>query len=275
MKFLSFLSLCALPLFSCAAPQSSTPVLVKAASTTQLSQAQKEKIGRKIWQNECAGTVEGLTTWNTGEEFPSMGIGHFIWYPKGFNGRWTESFPDFIKFAQASGRRDIPAWLLTSADCPWNSRATFQRDFKGARLASLRHFLSKTVTLQTEFIIRKSQSALPKMLAAATASERNRIQTNYYLMTKTTNGTYALIDYVNFKGEGINARERYNDKGWGLLQVLSNMRPSRGGQDSTRAFADSAKFTLDQRIKNSPSARGESRWRAGWHNRCETYARAF
>lgn len=271
MKLLSLLSLCCLPLFSCAAPPSTAPVLVKSASSTQLSQSQKFKIGHKIWKNECAGTIEGLTTWNNGEEFPSMGIGHFIWYPKGFNGRWTESFPDFVKFAQASGRRDIPGWVLQAKDCPWNSQAAFKRDFNGPHLKSLRQFLANSVTLQTEFIIRKSQAALPKMLAAAPASQRNRIQTNYYLMTKTTNGTYALIDYVNFKGEGINPRERYNGQGWGLLQVLSNMRPSQGGQYSARAFSDSAKFTLDQRIKNSPAARGESRWRAGWHNRCTTY----
>jgi hypothetical protein len=80
---------------------------------------------------------------------------------------------------------------------------------------------------------------------------------------------------VNFKGEGINPRERYNGQGWGLLQVLSNMRASTGGQDSARAFANSAKRTLDQRIANSPAERGEKRWRAGWHNRCETYAQPF
>lgn len=201
-----------------------------------------------------------------------MGIGHFIWYPKGFNGRWTESFPDFVRFAQAAGQHDIPAWILSTKDCPWDSRAAFQRDFNGAKLSSLRSFLAKTVALQTEFIIAKSQAALPKILAAAPTSERNRIQSNYNLLTQTTNGTYALIDYVNFKGEGINPRERYNGHGWGLLQVLANMRPSHGGQDAARAFADSAKRTLDRRIQNSPPARGESRWRAGWHNRCETYA---
>lgn len=275
MKFIPILTLCALPLLSCSSTQATSPVLVKTNSASKLSQAQKTKIGNKIWQNECAGSVNGLTTWNTGEEFPSMGIGHFIWYPKGFNGRWTESFPDFVRYAQATGRKDIPAWVLQSKHCPWNSKAAFQADFNGSQLKGLRTFLSNSVTLQTDFIIQKSQAALPKMLKAAPSADRQRIQTNYQLVSTTTNGTYALIDYVNFKGEGINSRERYNNQGWGLLQVLSNMKPSNGGQDSARAFADSAKFTLDQRIKNSPADRGEKRWRAGWHNRCETYARAF
>jgi hypothetical protein len=275
MKLLPLLALACLPLLSCSSSQATSPVLVTTTSASKLSNSQKSKIGHKIWQNECAGSVNGLTTWNKGEEFPSMGIGHFIWYPKGFNGRWTESFPDFIRYAQASGAKGIPAWVQQSKHCPWNSKAAFQADFNGAELSSLRKFLANNVTIQTDFIIQKSQAALPKMLKAAPASERQRIQTNYNLVSTTTNGTYALIDYVNFKGEGINPRERYNNQGWGLLQVLTNMRSSKGGQDSARAFADSAKLTLDLRIKNSPAARGEKRWRAGWHNRCETYAKSF
>lgn len=275
MKFIPILALSLLPLVSCSPIQATSPVLVKTGSASKLSPVQKKKIGNKIWQNESGGSVTGLTTWNKGEEFPSMGIGHFIWYPRGFNGRWTESFPDFVRYAQASGRKDIPAWVLQANDCPWNSKAAFEADFNGAQLSGLRAFLASSVTLQTDFIIQKSQAALPKILKAAPAADQQRIQTNYHLVATTTNGTYSLIDYVNFKGEGINPRERYGNQGWGLLQVLSNMRPSKGGQDSARAFADSTKFTLNQRIKNSPAERGEKRWKAGWDNRCETYAKAF
>ena len=32
-----------------------------------------------------------------------------------------------------------------------------------------------------------------------------------------------LIDYVNFKGEGVLETERYRGRGWGLLQVLEGM----------------------------------------------------
>ena len=273
MKFIPILALSILPLLSCSSTQPTSPVLVKTNCTSKLNPTQKKKIGDKIWKNECGGSINGLTTWNEGEEFPSMGIGHFIWYPKSFNGRWTESFPEFIRYAQASGRKDIPAWVLQ--DCPWNNKAAFQANFNGTQLSSLRTFLANSVALQTDFIIHKSQAALPKMLKATPAADRQRIQTNYHLVATTTNGTYALIDYVNFKGAGINPRERYNNQGWGLLQVLSNMRPSKGDQDSASAFADSAKLTLDQRIKNSPTKRGEKRWKAGWHNRCETYAKSF
>ena len=30
----------------------------------------------------AGGTISGLTSWNVGENFASLGIGHFIWYRK-------------------------------------------------------------------------------------------------------------------------------------------------------------------------------------------------
>src|SRR4051812_6435929 len=37
------------------------------AGAVNLSRAEALRIGKKIWQNECAGTVSGLTSWNGGE----------------------------------------------------------------------------------------------------------------------------------------------------------------------------------------------------------------
>lgn len=237
-----------------------------------LSAAQRRAIGLKIWQNESGRKVEGLTHWNEGEEFPSLGIGHFIWYPKGFNGRWTETFPEFVRYAQSRGVEGIPGAALLP-DCPWNSRASFYKDFGGQRLSGLRKWLAGNVSLQTDFIMAKSRAALPKVLAAAPANQRARIRANYEKVATTPNGTYALIDYVNFKGDGTNPREQYKGQGWGLMWVLMDMRAAPAGQAAAREFAASAKRRLDLRVKNSPPARGEKRWTAGWHNRCDTYAR--
>jgi hypothetical protein len=237
-----------------------------------LSPESKRKIGNKIWQNESGGTINGLTTWNVGEEFPSLGIGHFIWYPKNFRGPYTESFPSFIRYAQQRGAKDIPAWVLKTPHCPWTSRVSFNADKNGARLTSLRNFLANNIELQTDFILAKSQAALGKILVVATPAQRETIRQNYAKVASTSNGAYALIDYVNFKGEGINPKERYKGEGWGLLQVLANMRPVASGQAAASEFSASAKRRLDLRIKNSDPARGESRWREGWHNRCNTYA---
>lgn len=242
-------------------------------ASTGLSASARQKIGKKIWQNESGGKVTGLTHWNVGEEFPSMGIGHFIWYPQGFRGRWTESFPLFIRYAQQRGSKGIPAWVVSSKHCPWPNRSSFAKDFNGPRLKSLRTYLANNVALQTDYIIATSQTALSKIMASAPANQRARIQSNYQKVSTTSNGTYALIDYVNFKGDGTNPTERYKNQGWGLMWVLMEMKETPSGQAAAREFAAAAKRCLDRRIRNSPQARGESRWKAGWHNRCDTYAR--
>lgn len=241
------------------------------ASASNLSAAQKQAIGRKIWQNECGGTVDGLTTWNVGEEFPSLGIGHFIWYPAGFDGRFNETWPQFVAYAGKQGVK-LPA-VAYSKDCPWQTKAQFQREFRSSKMTELRTWLSQNVGIQTDFIIARSRAAVPKTLAAAPAASRARVKANYDKVATTPNGTYALIDYVNFKGDGTKTSERYKGQGWGLLQVLEGMKDVPTGQAAAAEFAASAKRALDRRISNSPPERGESRWRAGWHNRCNTYAR--
>ena len=240
-------------------------------TSLKLTAAQKSSIGRKIWQNESAGKVSGLTHWNDGEEFPSLGIGHFIWYPAGFDGRWTETWPEFATYATSRGLALPPVGRLP--DCPWPDKASFMRDFSGPQLSALRKWLAANISIQTEFIAYKSRAALPKIMKAAPASERARIQANYNKVATTPNGIYALVDYVNFKGDGTNPRESYAGQGWGLMWVLMEMKNVPIGQAAAREFANAAKRRLDLRIKNSPPARGESRWRAGWHNRCDSYAR--
>jgi len=243
------------------------------AASIRLTASQKSAIGKKIWQNESGGKVTGLTHWNDGEEFPSLGIGHFIWYPKGFNGRWTETFPEFVRYATSQGHK-LPA-VAYSPDCPWPNKASFQRDFNGAKLTGLRNWLAANVNVQTEFIAYKSRAALPKIMRAAPAAHRARIQANYNKVATTSNGIYALVDYVNFKGDGTNPREAYNKQGWGLMWVLMDMRDVPSGQPAAAEFAASAKRCLDRRVRNSPPARGEKRWTPGWHNRCNGYARPF
>ena len=59
------------------------------------------------------------------------------------------------------------------------------------------------------------------------------MQQRFDRVASSAMGCYALVDYVNFKGEGVLATERYAGQGWGLLQVLEGMSQetgSRGGQ---------------------------------------------
>lgn len=236
------------------------------ATAFALSDAELDRIGRRVWQNECGGTREGLTSWNSGENFASLGIGHFIWYPKGVNGPFEESFPKLVKYFVANGVK-TPAWL--DGDCPWSTRAAFQGDAKSARMKELRDLLAGTIRLQSRFLAERMRAALPKMLAAAPAGDRGKVRANFDRLAASGAGTYALIDYVNFKGEGTNPKERYHGEGWGLLQVLSTMRTEGS---VTAEFSRASSAVLERRVKNSPPERGEARWLGGWKNRCRGYA---
>jgi hypothetical protein len=236
-----------------------------------LSHADVLRIGKKIWQNECNGTIAGLTSWNEGEDFASLGIGHFIWYPIGRRGPFEESFPKLVSFISKRGAK-LPTLLVGTGEkpCPWNSRTEFLRAQYSAEMNQLRRFLTDTIDLQAEFLIARLESALPKMLAEAAPSDRANVKEQFERMTKTPQGCYALVDYVNFKGEGVLHTERYQGQGWGLLQVLEAMH---GTSDSGAVdeFARAAKTVLTRRVQNSPTERHESRWLSGWIRRVNSY----
>lgn len=244
------------------------PVDATAAVVVRLSKQQAIEVGKKVWRNECGGRIDGLTSWNVGEEFPSLGIGHFIWYPEGVRGPFQESFPDLLSFLQKH-QAQIPAWLSPSMACPWNSRAQFLAERNSPRMVELRTLLSSTVGLQTEFIVQRLQDALPKMLEKAPPESRKKVKKQFERMLASgSRGVFALIDYVNFKGEGVLETERYNGQGWGLLQVLESMEESG---DAVSEFSKSARRALERRVANSPPARKEQRWLRGWSKRVNAY----
>jgi len=241
-------------------------VLIPLRAPAELSDADLARIGHKVWVNECAGTISGLTSWNEGEQFASLGIGHFIWYPASNRGPFEESFPTLVDFLAAHSV-SVPGW--TRGPCPWNTRADFMAAQNTARMESLRQTLASTVPLQVRFIARRMHEALPKMLADAAPGKAEAIRRNFERLEATGAGTFALIDYVNFKGEGTLATERYKGQGWGLRQVLETMS---GEGDPVRAFSNAAKAILTRRVRNSPPARHEGRWLPGWEARVDRYA---
>lgn len=238
----------------------------------RLSHAEALRIGNKVWQNECGGSVAGLTSWNEGEDFASLGIGHFIWYPKGARGPFEESFPKLVSFISARGAK-LPKILLGVGElhCPWNSRAEFFRAQQTPEMKELRRFLADSVDLQAEFLVARLQAALPKMLAEAAPSQREAVVQNFDRVAHSASGCYALVDYVNFKGEGVLHTERYKGQGWGLLQVLFEMGPTAA--DPVDEFSRAASVVLRRRVANSPPERNESRWLSGWLHRVNGYSR--
>ena len=260
-----FLLLPALILTGCA----DTPQQPQRKAQTRLTDIFRgidvEGLGKRIWANECAGSVQGLVSWNAGENFPSLGIGHFIWYPSGVQGPFDESFPRFVAYARSRGVQ-VPAYFNGAA--PWPTKTAFEADRSG--LANrMRQWLAAHVELQTQFIILRSRAALPKMMKQS--SNPAAVRAHYQALARTTQGMYCLVDYVNFKGEGTKSTERYNGYGWGLLQVLEEMRGNPQGRAATAEFSRAASAVMRRRVANAPAARGEQRWLPGWLNRCKTY----
>ncbi|MDH5546404.1 MAG: hypothetical protein OEZ43_12485 [Gammaproteobacteria bacterium] len=231
-----------------------------------INDMQAQQIGKQIWQNESGGKLENLISWNEGEDFPSLGIGHFIWYPQGVEHTFEESFPKLLRFL--SQTRNLPSELNPDSAAPWNSREEFLANRNSEFTQRLRSFLQDSFAEQTQFVIMRLQEALPRILRnTKNPFAKMHIRENFYALAAYPNGVYTLVDYVNFKGEGISEKERYNGLGWGLAQVLDHMNSSR--ESKTHAFVEAADFILTRRVENAP--RDERRWLPGWRKRLQTY----
>ncbi len=249
-------------------------VISSATATRQISLTDSDAdwIGGKIFFNECSGKDNRLVSWNRGEDFMSLGIGHFIWYPENRRGPYDETFPALISFIKERGRV-LPDWLQgpNLMPCPWQSREEFLRNMDSPGAHQLRELLVETKDLQLLFIINRLKAALPKILKAAPEEAQSRIEQQFYRVASTPAGVYALVDYVNFKGEGVLSAESYKGQGWGLLQVLERMNGREDGEYAVRDFAYAADEILTERVTNSPPERDEHRWLLGWRARLNTY----
>lgn len=244
-----------------------------------LSPEEAKKVGRKIWLNETGGNRNAITSWNPGEDFASLGVGHFIWFPKGQTPPFEESFPYLVTFLRQE-QAHVPAWLdkTPTPPCPWTSRADFKKNFNSPQMRELRQLLLETMTAQTQFLVLRAQGAMDKILAnTSDGAERDHIITQFTRVTHASKDLYPLIDYINFKGEGTNPAETSLDqqtgqrRGWGLKQVLLTMNGTTGEPKAVLAeFAEAARQVLHERVRNQPPSRI---WEAGWQHRVDTYRR--
>ena len=236
-----------------------------------ISRSELNAIGEKIFKNEAAGKKENLVYWNEGENFPSLGIGHFIWYKQGEPGIFEESFPQLVEFLKSKNVK-LPKIMAENKYSPWKDRQELinLKTKKNPDIEELTNFLYENKDLQIMFIFKRLEASLEKMMAVS--SNKENVRKQFYRVASSPNGLYPLIDYVNFKGEGTNPKERYNGQGWGLLQVLENMKGTETGKAALTEFTNSAKFVLQRRVNNSDSSKNERKWLQGWFNRCNTYA---
>lgn len=233
-------------------------------------------IAARIYRNEARGEVRYLTHWGAGEDFPSLGIGHFIWFPAGVEAPFDESFPALAGWLRAhAGRCPMPAWLAEREplDAPWPDKAAFDAARDSHEMRELRQWLVDTAPQQMRFIAERfvqrwNDLELPE-------GEKKTLTELLQRTVEVPEGLFAVVDYVNFKGLGSNPRERYDGYGWGLLQVLGDVaavrQPRDAPPDLVRRFSDAAASRLQNRARLAPPERGEERWVPGWTRRVSEY----
>ena len=246
------------------------------SNIANLSASEIRTIGDKIFRNESGGDIDKLVHWNVGENFASMGIGHFTWYPAGRRKRYGNTFPGLLDHLKANGVQ-LPAWVQKAryTGAPWRTKNELKYAKNSPKVRQFQNLLYQTRYLQAGYIFERAKRAMPRLVKATPQHLRSHVAQNLNAVANTRGGWYALIDYVNFKGEGLNRKGGYRGQNWGLLQVLENMRPSQPGQMALNNFADSAIQILQRRVRNSNPKRGESRWMRGWTIRCNSYRQPF
>jgi hypothetical protein len=236
-----------------------------------INSVDSRKIGMIIWQNEGSGKIENLTFWSPHETFPSLGIGHFIWFPKGKKSTYKEQFPRLCEYFKKNGVF-LPKWLneAIKTGAPWASRTEFLRDKQ--KMRDLQNLLSSTIDLQSKFIISQFEEQIPSIIKACPEKYKTKISNHVQTMRQTLLGSYALIDYLNFKGSGVMKNEEKLNKGYGLLQVLLNMPDNLNSDNINKAFAVSAAKVLLRRIKNSSPNYDLIIYLSGWMQRVNSYS---
>jgi len=242
-----------------------------------LSDADFDWIAARIYQNEALSQTRYLTFWGEGEDFPSFGIGHFIWFPNGVDAPFDEMFPDMVSFVKQRSMTDpaMPAWMneLTPFHAPWTDKQYFDQAWSSVEMTELREWLEATAQLQARFIVatfaqRWRDLELPM-------GQKQPMTEVLQKMADTAEGLFAVIDYYNFKGLGVNPRERYQKQGWGLIQVLQEMAQMQAGDedcpDLVEQFRQAAASRLSLRVELSPPERTETRWLEGWLARLQGY----
>ena len=248
---------------------------VKAAlEMPEIGDAEYHWIASRIFDNETNGKTKYLTYWGDGEDFPSMGIGHFIWFPEGVDAPFDETFPTMLDYVseRSSDCVALPEWLRDRTDlhAPWSDKQSFDAQQDSESVASLRRWLASTAPQQAQFIVASFKQRWNEL--ELESGNKQALTARLQELLNSSEGLFAVIDYYNFKGLGNNPRERYAGEGWGLVQVLGDIESTVATDTSLlEQFSEAAASRLQLRVANAPSERNEARWLEGWHKRVGAY----
>ena len=217
------------------------------------------QMGVKFFANECGSQKRYLVYWSPKEDFANFGIGHFIWLKAGSRLPFVEQFPELIAF-YLEKNEPIPEFINRHkfTGCPWNNRDELDGDPVKDMIID---WLASTTYIQAGFIIFKAMDSINEIL------ELNpHIITAVKELSKTPQGRFAVVDYLNFKGTGLDPAERLKGEGWGLLHVLEGMK-----LPDLDSFVTSAKEVLTRRVNNYTDERNDLSFLDGWIKRVEGY----
>lgn len=217
------------------------------------------EIGRKLFANECGSKKEYLVWWSPKENFANFGIGHFIWLPAGSRLPFSEQFPELVGFYLEKNEpipQVIDMYKLTGL--PWRNKKDLDSD---PRKPGIIDWLASSVNIQAAFIIFKAMGSL-RLIAEENPAVINKLNE----LCVGPAGRYCVIDYLNFKGTGLDPEERLKGQGWGLLQVLEILE-----RPDTKNFAKAAAQILTRRVDNYTDNVNDLKFLDGWLKRLETY----
>jgi hypothetical protein len=260
-----------------AGPKQSNVTQVAGLKLPQLEDADYDWIAARIFENEAASQVRYLTFWGEGEDFPSFGIGHFIWFPGSVDAPFDEQFPDMVAYVSQRVPADnsLPEWMrdLVPFDAPWQDKQEFDLAWSSTQMTSLRQWLQATSRWQARFIVATFEQRWQEL--DLPVAQKQALTGLLQQLAGSANGLFAIIDYYNFKGLGVNPRERYQDQGWGLIQVLQAMpalqTPASAQANLVEQFSEAAAGRLSMRVELAPPERNEKRWLPGWLKRLQGY----
>jgi hypothetical protein len=225
-----------------------------------LTREDMDAIGEQIYLSETGGKPENLAFWSPKEAFPSLGIGHFIWFPQGCGPctRFGSGAGPFLGLAEHLRSQGValPEFVFSNGGFPpWGSRQGFLNDTD--RVLQLRAALESSKGEQAQYIIEGNMGKLSNLAQG----NRDVLVPRMEKVLNSKGGAFLLVDYINFKGEGAAG----NQNGWGLRQVLEAMQEN---PDTADAFADAADAVLDNRVANNPA---DGQFSAGWRVRTDRY----
>ncbi len=128
-------------------------------SNINVSKSAIKEATNRIYINETGGIKNNLVYWNKGEEFASLGIGHFIWFPKNYNGPFKESFPSLIGYYKEKNI-ELPSLFKDYTYCPWSNYDEFIKEKDNPKVLEAINFLDSTREVQGEFMINRLISSM-------------------------------------------------------------------------------------------------------------------